>query len=263
MIEKTLRSDSVLYDLILFSSTQFMSPLFEELDYRITSIGAISLRRRHILKLKRDIYEIILGDEHLMSDLFTASEIALARLGIEAAPGDNLDVVIGGLGLGYTAQAALESSRVKSLMVVDYLDAVIGWHNDNLVPLDPPLGTDKRCVLVHADFFERAASDAGFDTDHPGRTFHAILIDIDHSPDWLLDSRSGSFYSVQGLEKLTRHLKPGGVMGLWSDAAIDEAFLSRIAQVFETARAEPVTFDNPLQPGKTITQTVYLGILAS
>ena len=85
----------------------------------------------------------------------------------------------------------------------------------------------------------------------------SILIDIDHTPDWLLDQRSGSFYSEEGLAKLARHLKPGGVMGLWSDARADEAFVARMAKVFSNAWSEPVTFHNPLQD-KPFTQTVYL-----
>ena len=80
------------------------SPLFEELDYRPTPIGALSLRRRRILSLNVDVIEILLGEEHLMSDLFTASEIALATLGMQAAKGDSLEIVVGGLGLGYTAK---------------------------------------------------------------------------------------------------------------------------------------------------------------
>ncbi len=57
-----------------------MSLYFEELDYRPTPIGALSLRRRRELSLGLDVFEIKLGDEYLMSSLFTASEIALARL---------------------------------------------------------------------------------------------------------------------------------------------------------------------------------------
>ena len=53
-----------------------MSLDFEELDYRPTPIGALSLRRRRELKLVVDVFEIKLGDEFLMSSLFTASEIA-------------------------------------------------------------------------------------------------------------------------------------------------------------------------------------------
>ena len=59
-----------------------MSRLFEELDYRATPIGELSLRRRRELSLDVEVYEIKLGDEFLMSSLFTASEIALARLGL-------------------------------------------------------------------------------------------------------------------------------------------------------------------------------------
>ncbi len=53
-----------------------MPPLFEELDYRQTVLGELILRRRRILKLDRDVVEVILNEEHLMSDMFTASEVA-------------------------------------------------------------------------------------------------------------------------------------------------------------------------------------------
>ncbi|WP_300391218.1 spermidine synthase [Henriciella sp.] len=232
-----------------------MSKLFEELDYQVTDIGAISLRRRRILSLDTDVWEILLGEEHLMSSLFTASEVALARRGLAAlgeAPEGGFDVVVGGLGLGYTAAAVLEDKRVGRLQVVELLAPVIEWHEKQLVPLDPPLSADTRCTVREGDFFALAASEAGF-----GAPQDAILIDIDHTPDWLLDQRSGSFYSDAGLRKLARHLKPGGVMGLWSDAGADEAFIARMASVFREAWSEPVTFHNPLQD-KPFTQTVYL-----
>src|SRR5436190_16247379 len=75
-----------------------MSLDFEELDYRPTPIGAVSLRRRRELKLGVDVFEIKLGDEFLMSSLFTASEIALARLGLAELSEHGLDVVVGGAG---------------------------------------------------------------------------------------------------------------------------------------------------------------------
>jgi len=235
-----------------------MSALFEELGFAETPIGEISLRRRHVLSLKTDVFEIILGDEHLMSSLFTASEVALGKLGVEACEGGALEIAVGGLGMGYTAAAALESDRVGSLVVVEFLQAIIDWHDEGLMPLDPPLSADDRCRIVQGDFFALAASDEGLDPSRPGRTFDAILIDIDHTPDWLLDERSAGFYSVAGLKKLTRHLKPGGLMGLWSDAVTDPAFVDRLETVFARAKAEPVTFHNPYQ-NKPFTQTVYLG----
>ena len=238
-----------------------MSLYFEELDYRPTLIGALSLRRRREMSLGVDVFEIILGDEHLMSSLFTASEIALARLGLAGLSAKGLDVVVGGLGLGYTAKAVLDHEAVRSLIVVEALDPVIEWHETGLLPLGPDLTEDPRCRLRLGDFFALAGSAEGFDDKQPGRRFDAILVDIDHSPDALLDAQSASFYQAESLRRLAAHLKPGGVFGLWSDDRPDSAFTARLAQVFAEARAEPVTFHNPLQ-NREFTQTVYLAATA-
>ena len=233
-----------------------MSLMFEELDYRPTPIGALSLRRRRELKVGVDVFEIKLGEEFLMSSLFTASEIALARLGLKMLSGDRLDIVVGGLGLGYTAKAVLEHPNVGSLLVVEALEAVIAWHQTGLVPLGAELVADTRCSLVHGDFFALAASDGGFDRTSV-RQFDAVLVDIDHSPDLLLDPQNAAFYSEAGLSRFAAHLRPGGVFGLWSNDLPDETFTARLARVFSDARAEPVTFYNPLQE-RPFTQTVYL-----
>lgn len=235
-----------------------MSLYFEELDYRPTPIGPISLRRRRELRLGVDVFEIMLGDEHLMSSLFTASEIALADLGLAALTGDKLDILVGGLGLGYTAKAVLEHDSVGSLLVVDMLEAVIDWHREGLLPLGTEVADDPRSKLVQGDFFAGAASEASFDPETPGRRFDAILVDIDHSPEALLDDRSAGFYSPEGLSALAAHLKPGGIFGLWSDEKPDPAFTERLSGVFAEAWDEPVTFHNPLQD-RPFTQTVYLG----
>ncbi|ERP97099.1 spermidine synthase [Labrenzia sp. C1B10] len=236
-----------------------MSRLFEELDYAPTPIGAISLRRRHILALKTDVFEILLGEEHLMSSLFTASEIALADKGLAALGGDTLDVLVGGLGLGYTAQAVLAHESVADLTVVDLLEPVIRWHEEGLVPMKTELADNPRCRLVQGDFFAMAASEDGFDRDHPGRQYDALLIDIDHTPERLLHGGSKGFYTPEGLRSVQRFVKPGGIVGLWSDEAPDEAITALLGQAFDAAWAEPVVFPNPLQDGREVTQAVYLG----
>ena len=91
----------------------------------------------------------------------------------------------------------------------------------------------------------------------PKRRFDAILVDIDHSPDALLDDRSAGFYQPKGLRALSTHIKPGGIFGLWSNEKPDPTFTDRLAAVFAQAWSEPVTFYNPLQD-KSFTQTVYL-----
>lgn len=235
-----------------------MSALFEELDWSPTPIGPVSLRRRRDLRTGEDVYEVKLGDDFLMSSLFTASELALARLGLAALDGDGLDVVVGGLGLGHTAAAVLDDPRVRSLVVVEFLEPVISWHERGLVPLGRRLVADPRCGIVSGDFFAMAG-EGGFDPRAPERRFDAVLLDIDHSPDDRLDAeRSRGFYGRAGLAGLAERLAPGGVFALWSNERPDTRFTERLAEVFDDARAEPVTFHNPLQDAPAV-QTVYLG----
>ena len=99
-----------------------MSARFEELDWQQTPMGEITLRRRLEPTLKVDVYEVLLGEEFLMSSLFTVAEEELARLALARLTGTDLSVVVGGLGLGYTARAVLEDPRVRDLVVVDALD---------------------------------------------------------------------------------------------------------------------------------------------
>lgn len=233
-----------------------MSALFEELDYCMTPIGALSLRRRHDLRLGVDVWEIMLGQDFLMTSHFTASEVALGRLGVAACGAERPEIVVGGLGLGYTAEAVLAEGSVADLIVVEYLAPVIEWHETGILPMGTRLADDPRCRLVAGDFFAMAEGE-GFDPARPGRQFDAILADIDHAPNHLLDARSDSFYQVEGLRSLNRHLKPGGIFGLWSNEVTDQRFLDRLGTAFPEAWAEPVTFDNPLTESP-FTQTVYL-----
>ena len=221
-------------------------------------MGIISLRRRLEPSLNVDVYEVKLGDEYLMSSLFTAAEIALARLGLARAVDADLDVVVGGLGLGYTAQTVLDDPRVNSLVVVEALAEVIGWHQRKLLPDTAELASDPRVHLQPGDFFAMADSDAGFDPAAPGRRFHAVLLDIDHTPRHVLHASHSAFYTGAGIRKLAEHLHPGGVFALWSDDPPDADFEAVLAEVFDWSEASVVRFANPLTGGHS-TNTVYVG----
>jgi spermidine synthase len=235
-----------------------MSARFEELDFSPTAIGDIALRRRTDPATGIDIFEVKLDDEWLMSSMFTAAEEALARIGLARLSGATLDVVVGGLGLGYTAVTALEDSRVREMVVVELLEPVIGWHERGLVPLGPTLTADPRCQLRLGDFFAMAAGD-GFEPDEPGRLFDAILLDIDHSPVHVLDDGSASFYGVSGMRSLAAHLTRGGVYAMWSNDPPEPAYVEVLEEVFAGVEAQVVTFPNPLQ-GRDATATIYSGL---
>jgi spermidine synthase len=236
---------------------------FSELDYCRTALGELVLRRRLERKLGVEVIEVKLGDEFLMSSLFTAGETALATLGMERlGPAfghldrNSLDIAVGGLGLGYTAAAVLAHDRVGSLLVIEALEPVIGWHRRGLVPLGEALCADARCELAHGDFFALAAS-AALDPRQPARRFHGIFVDIDHSSSQVLAPANASFYEVPGLRALARHLHPGGVFALWSDEAPDARLLRNLGEAFTDPEARVVQFPNPLV-GAPSSCTIYL-----
>lgn len=234
-----------------------MSPLFEEVDWQDTPIGEVSLRRRRDPALDTDVFEVKLGDEFLMSSLFTVAEEELARLGLARVGGDRLDVAVGGLGLGCTARAALTDPRVASLVVVDALAAVIDWHERELVPGAAELVRDPRTRLVQGDFFAMVASGGGLDPDEPGRRFDAVLLDVDHTPRHVLHPSHQPFYTADGLRRMRALLRPGGVFALWSDDPPDEEFGAVLAGVFASWSAQVVAFANPYG-GDERSNTIYV-----
>ena len=231
-----------------------VSARFEELDWRPTALGELVLRRRRTPSSEVDIYEVKLGDDFLMSSMFTVAEEEMARLALAEVSGSDLDVLVGGLGLGYTARAVLEDARVGRLTVIEALGEVIDWHRRGLVPAATSETSDERCTLTHGDLFAMLRA-----TDDPfgGRLFHAAVVDIDHSPRHVLAPGHTDFYTPEGVARLASHLRPGGVFALWSNDPPDGAFVAVLDEVFATAAAEVVRFPNPLQ-GREAANTVYV-----
>ena len=236
-----------------------MPLLFEEIDSQASPLGEISLRKRRIPVFgDRDIYEVKLGDEFLMSSMFVDAEEALSQLGLAAVQGDNLSVVVGGLGLGYTAVEALKDQRISELLVVDALATVIGWHKDELVPLGKILNADIRNRYVLGSFFDLATNpSAGFDPQHAGKKFDAILLDIDHSPTEFLNAANASFYSTGNLSLMANQLKSNGVFAMWSQNLPEEHFEALLKTVFATVTSHVVSFYNPFQNSES-TNSVYV-----
>jgi len=223
----------------------------EILAYDPSPLGLLCLRRRELLSDPGTIVtEVTLNHEFLMSSLITDSERALARIALETHAGDNVKVLVGGLGLGYTAREALLSPRVRRVEVVELLPQVIDWLMRGLVPLATELrqemdtlradntDAEPRLVVVEGDVYQRLAAPAGDLAD-------VILIDVDHSPDERLGNESSPFYTRQGLLTARRHLAPGGVLGVWSYAE-NSPFADALRAVFPQVRIEPVTYDNRL-----------------
>lgn len=184
------------------------------------------------------VTEVTLNNEFLMSSFLTDSERALSEVALEMHSGPELSVLVGGLGLGYTAHAALASDRVARCEVVEFLPQVIDWLEQGLVPLSPELNPEDRLAVTHGDVYGLLAAP-------PKQQHDLILIDVDHSPDDNLGTANGRFYTAAGLRLAKRHLAENGILGVWSYAE-SSPFADALREVFGEVRVEPVTVFNPL-----------------
>jgi len=212
----------------------------EILAYEETPLGPLCLRRRELLSQPGVVItEVTLNHEFLMSSLYTDSEKALSRIAIEMHGGDQLQVMVAGLGLGYTAFEALQSNQVASVEVVELLPQVIDWMKAGLPPLADQLADDSRLVVTQADAYALLADD-------PAKQYDLILIDVDHSPDDRLGAGdSFTFYSSEGLMAAKKHLRPGGMLGVWSYAE-SSPFADALKTSFNKVQVEPITHQNEL-----------------
>ena len=215
------------------------TPSLEILESVETPLGLLCLRRRELLSRPGTIVtEVTLDHEFLMSSYNTASEDALASLGIQWHGGDGLSVLVGGLGLGYTAQAALGYPQVEKVHLIEFLPEVISWLPRGLVPLAEALSREPRFSVSQDDFFKYLAAPAS-------SSYEIIHVDIDHSPDENLDSQNLDFYTPGGLRQVLSHLAPAGVLAVWSSAP-NESFAAALRDVFSEVRIETVRWHNEL-----------------
>lgn len=227
---------------------------YEELERTSTPFGELLLTRRRAPGAPQGAaYEVKLAGALLMSSLVTDSERALATLALAPRGGAPARVLVGGLGLGYTAAEALAQPGVTEVEVVDLLPQVIAWHAKGWVPLGARLSQDPRCRLVAGDVFARLRAPPR----SPRERWDAVLLDVDHSPEALLRPEHGSFYGEAGLAAAALHLVEGGVLGIWSALAPDPAFTARLARVFARAEAHDIAFWNPNNDADEV-NSVYL-----
>jgi spermidine synthase len=207
---------------------------FEVIQHAESPVGVLILRVR--TAPVPGVTELTLDHQFLMSSAVTVSERELATRAIAMHGGTNLAVLIGGLGLGYTAKAALDSDRVARVDVVELVQAIIDWNASGIIPLGKELAADPRFHAIQDDVFERLRRP-------PATPYDVLLLDVDHSPDERLGQSSDSFYAHANLALAARHLQPGGVFGVWSTSD-NPAFEAELRQTFAEVRVEAIEFFN-------------------
>ncbi|UUZ60269.1 hypothetical protein [Nocardioides sp. B-3] len=138
--------------------------------------GEVVLRRR-TSEVGADVLELRVNGVFVMDTIETASEIELAAAALDLVP-DPRDVVVGGLGLGFTAQRVLADPRVERVMVVEIEESLVEWMRNGTIPHGPALLADQRIKIVNADLLMAIAEARS--------TYDLILLDVDNGPGYLV-----------------------------------------------------------------------------
>lgn len=166
-------------------------------------------------------YSIMLGANELMNSRLSGSEEALATLAIERMPaGPRLQMLIGGLGMGFTLRAALAVLGPEAdVTVAELVPAVVEWARGPLARIFEGSLDDSRVTV--------RVTDVGTLIGEADSSYDAILLDVDNGPDGLTQMSNYRLYDAIGLTAARKALRPGGVLAIWS-AAPDPQFAKRL-----------------------------------
>lgn len=196
-----------------------------------TGRGEVALRRR-LDDAGCPIYEIIFNGVFLMASTNAHSARQLACLGLEPLRRRaGLRVLIGGLGMGYTLQAALAHPGVAQVEVVEVEPLIVQWNRQHFGPLNGEALADERVEVVVADLTAHLQATGG--------RYDAILLDIDNGPTWLVLEENVAVYERPALGRMRELLAPGGVLAVWA-AEPAPCFAAGLVQEFGGVDELPV-----------------------
>ena len=195
------------------------------------------------------VFTLRIGGIELMTSRAHDSEEELAWMAMKLVDRrSHPRVLVGGLGMGYTTRAALDSSpRPSEVVVAELLPAVVRWNRDHLGDLAGRPMDDPRVTLVERDLYDVIE-------DSP-RGFYVILNDVDNGPGGCALDQNERLYRPDGLAAIHRCLRPGGVLGIWC-VEDDPRFVKALGSAGFRAHAETIYARNV---SKGHRHTVFIG----
>jgi spermidine synthase len=206
-------------------------PEYVEVAREASPRGEVVLRARHDPDGTEPVLELRVNGVFVMDTRETSSEEQLAAVTLAEvrSPGA---VLVGGLGLGFTAHAVLADRRVERLVVVEREECLVRWMRDGTVPHGPAYLADERVSVVTADI-RQAVQEA------PAATYDLVLLDVDNGPGQLVHEGNAAVYGPGFLSAVADVLRPGGALAVWSAAESPE-LADDLAAVFGSATPIPM-----------------------
>lgn len=197
-----------------------------------------------------DHYEIISGGVFLMSTRGGEGERVMVRLALSYLQYRRVvDVLIGGLGVGYSIMEALEDKRVANIDVVELEEAVIRWNEQYFGNYNENVVNDEKVRIICDDLLE-----------YIGRLneekYELVVLDVDNGPDWLVREENRGIYQLSGISMLERVISPGGLLVVWS-ATQNSKFLNNLSSLFYDSFIKPLNFYD--DRGRKYCNYLYIG----
>lgn len=208
--------------------------------------GEVVLRRRSGTG-GAAVDELIVNGAFAMDSSETLTERRLAELALSGAP-RACRVLVGGLGLGYTAAQVLRRD-VDRLDVVEIEECLIDWAYAGLTPTLTAVAADPRTRLHAADI---QAVLAGVPAE-PAGPWDAIILDVDNGPDFLIHTANDALYTEPSLTPAYARLAPGGTCAIWCQGAVPK-FLATLRRVAPTANQHTFT---RVRDGRPVDYVIY------
>lgn len=198
-----------------------------------------------ILQKRGAEFSIRIAGTELMNSRVHGSEDELARLTCQRIgnkPG--LNILIGGLGMGFTLAAALEHTGAGARITVsELIPAVIQWNREFLGHLAKNPLDDPRVDVKPEDVAKTIRDRTSF--------WDAVLLDVDNGPEALTHKGNCQLYNRSGLKASFAALRPGGILSIWS-AGDDEDFTLRLKQCGFLTEKKTVRARNSQKGGRHV-----------
>ena len=180
--------------------------------------------------------ELRVNGVFVMDTVETSSEKGLATAALKRVDQPR-NVVVAGLGLGFTVHEVLADKRVERLVVVEIEDALVRWMRDGTVPHGPSYLADDRVTVMTADI-RLAMAEA------TSAAYDLVLLDVDNGPGFLVYDDNEAVYQREFLGQVRDALRPGGAVVIWS-AAESPRLQAELQHVF--GNVVPIPYDVTLQ----------------
>lgn len=162
--------------------------------------------------------ELRVNGVFVMDDQETSSERALARAVLDRGAGE---ILVGGLGLGFTLRELLDSPDVRRVVVAELHEEIPDWMHNGTIPGGDLLADPRAAVVVGDVRLVVAEQDA--------ESLDAIVLDVDNGPDFLVHGTNAEVYQPSFIETCAARLRPDGSLCIWSMAQSDDVMAALAA----------------------------------